>query len=224
MALRELWDDITQLPEYLRESANQRGFFWFGPQGTVTPFHHDLTNNFMAQVMGSKRVHIMPACEVAHVYNLRHCFTQVDGMQIDYARFPQMREVQTTQCEIQPGEILFLPVGCWHMVEGLSTSVTMAFTNFIWDNDFFSAYPADHDFLKKAHRKTGRHHEKISKQVTGSGLMLGLLASMLAACGGGAGSVDTLGQPQLLALSVASCPAWSASAIYYQRYVRKLCR
>lgn len=145
-ALNILWDDIVQLPEYLRPDPIQRGFFWFGPQGTITPFHHDLTNNFMAQVLGRKRVSIMSAYEVAHVYNMRHCFTQVDGLNIDYARFPEMRDVQIQECEIGPGEILFLPVGCWHMVEGLATSVTVAFTNFLWDNDYFSNYPQDHDF------------------------------------------------------------------------------
>ncbi|MBI3231005.1 MAG: cupin-like domain-containing protein [Burkholderiales bacterium] len=145
-ALDVLWQDIVQLPEYLRADPNQRGFFWFGPKGTITPFHHDLTNNFMAQVMGRKRIHMIPAYQVAQVYNMRHCFTEVDGLQIDYARFPNMRDVRIQQCEIGPGEILFLPVGCWHLVEGLETSVTIAFTNFLWDNDYFSNYPPDHDF------------------------------------------------------------------------------
>ena len=59
-ALAELWDDIVLFPEYLRDDdpAN-RGFFWFGPAGTVTPLHHDLTNNFMAQVVGRKLVRLI---------------------------------------------------------------------------------------------------------------------------------------------------------------------
>src|SRR5262249_7332633 len=51
-ALPELWDDIVQIPEYLDGNAPHHGFFWFGPAGTITPFHHDLTNNLMAQVIG----------------------------------------------------------------------------------------------------------------------------------------------------------------------------
>ena len=42
--LPELWDDIGRLPEYL-QADQPSGFFWMGPAGTVTPFHHDLTNN-----------------------------------------------------------------------------------------------------------------------------------------------------------------------------------
>lgn len=145
-ALRELWQDVVQIPAYLRQEDSQRGFFWFGPQGTITPFHHDLTNNFMAQVIGRKRVRIIPAFEVAKLYNHRHCFTEVDGRAIDLERFPDMQQVRVLECTLNPGEILFLPVGCWHFVEGLDISVTIAFTNFLWDNDFFSNYPKDHDF------------------------------------------------------------------------------
>ncbi len=145
-ALGELWDDIVQIPEYLSQTEGGRGFFWFGPTGTVTPFHHDLTNNFMAQVMGRKRIRLIPACEIANVYNHRHCFTPVDARNIDLQKFPQMANAQVLECEIGPGEILFLPVGCWHYVEGLETSVTIAFTNFLWDNDFFSNYPEYREF------------------------------------------------------------------------------
>ena len=145
-ALAELWDDIVQIPEYLTGEGATQGFLWFGPQGTITPFHHDLTNNFMAQVMGRKRILLMPACEIGHVYNHEHCFTHVDGRQIDLARYPRMRNVQVLSCVLNPGEVLFLPVGCWHFVEGLEMSVTVSFTNFLWDNDFTGEYPQQQAF------------------------------------------------------------------------------
>lgn len=139
--LTELWDDIVQVPEYLTGAGASQGFLWFGPAGTLTPFHHDLTNNFMAQVLGRKRILIMPACEIAHVYNDEHCFTRVDGRAIDFERHPLMRDVRVLECTLNPGEILFLPVGCWHFVEALDVSATITFTNFLWDNDFTAAYP-----------------------------------------------------------------------------------
>lgn len=145
-ALQELWQDIVQIPEYLEQSVPSRGFFWLGPKGTVTPLHHDLTNNFMAQVFGRKRVKIISVNETPRLYNHRHCFTQADIAHIDLARFPDLANVPVAECVLEPGEILFLPVGCWHWVEGLDISCTIAFTNFRWDNDFFTNYPAEHDF------------------------------------------------------------------------------
>ncbi len=145
-ALQELWDDIGPLDAYLDEGAGRQGFFWFGPAGTITPFHHDLTNNFMAQIMGRKRVRLIAPCELAKVYNARHCFSDVDGREIDLRRFPAMATVPIIDCVLEPGEILFLPVGWWHFVEALDISVTLAMTNFRWPNDFYSNYPPDHDF------------------------------------------------------------------------------
>jgi hypothetical protein len=145
-ALPGLWRDIVSIPEYLNPDTPGRCFFWFGPAGTITPLHHDLTNNFMAQVMGRKRVLIVPACEIDHMYNHQHCFTHVDAGNIDYERFPQMRDVQILDCTIGPGDVLFLPVGCWHYVEGLDVSVTVTFTNFKWDNTYTERYPALQEF------------------------------------------------------------------------------
>jgi Cupin-like domain len=142
VALEALWQDIVAIPEYLDPSIPGHGFLWFGPAGTITPFHHDQTNNFMAQVIGSKRVLMVSACEIAQMYNHEHCFTHVDARKIDYGRYPAMRDVQIMECVIGPGDVLFLPVGCWHFVEGLEVSVTMSFTNFRWDNNFMDRYPA----------------------------------------------------------------------------------
>ncbi|WP_229518540.1 cupin-like domain-containing protein [Massilia sp. PAMC28688] len=145
-SLKELWEDVGTLPAYLADDPERRGFFWFGPAGTITPLHHDLTNNFMAQIVGRKRVRLIAPSELASVYNHRHCFTEVDARAPDLQRFPAMAGVPIHDCVLEPGEILFLPVGWWHHVEALDVSVTLAYTNFRWPNDFFSNYPSHHDF------------------------------------------------------------------------------
>jgi len=143
-ALDELWDEMPALPDYLTDE--RRGFFWLGPAGTVTPFHHDLTNNFMMQMMGKKRVRLIAPCQTPRLYNERHCFTPVDGRAIDVQRYPALAGVPVAECELAPGEILFLPVGWWHFVEALDISITVSSTHFRWDNDFYSHYPTHHDF------------------------------------------------------------------------------
>lgn len=143
-ALRELMADLPPLTDYLRDGGD--GFFWFGPAGTITPFHHDLTNNFMIQVAGRKRVRLIAPCDTPKVYNQRHCFTPVDGRGIDLQRFPLMADVLIIDCVLEPGEILFLPVGWWHFVEALDVSITVSTTQFRWDNDFYTHYPKNLDF------------------------------------------------------------------------------
>ncbi len=139
-ALKDLWDDIV-MPEYLdNDHPNGNGFFWYGPAGTVTPIHHDLTNNFMAQVRGRKRVKIIAPWESADVYNHRHCFSPVDIENPDLAKYPDFARVNVIDVEIGPGDLFFLPVGWWHGVRGLDISITMTFTNFVYDNDFHSFY------------------------------------------------------------------------------------
>ncbi|WP_246173943.1 cupin-like domain-containing protein [Paraburkholderia hayleyella] len=139
-ALAALWPDAPPIGEYLDANSPDTGFFWFGPAGTRTPFHHDLTNNFMAQVIGRKRITLVPLCDTPYMYNLLHCYSQVDGSAIDFARFPEMRHAQIIDCTLEPGELLFLPIGWWHYVEGLDVSVTMTFINFLEPNDFSQQY------------------------------------------------------------------------------------
>ena len=139
-ALKDLWQDIIPFAEYLRDDPANRGFFWFGPKGTVTPLHHDLTNNFMAQVRGRKLVRLIAPYELPNLYNNRHCYSAVNLDKIDYDQFPLFRNVTVIDVEIGPGDLLFLPVGWWHHVRGLDTSITMTFTNFVFDNDFYSIY------------------------------------------------------------------------------------
>ena len=144
-ALAALWADVPVIAEYLDGESPDSGFFWMGPAGTRTPFHHDLTNNFMAQLIGRKRIKLVPLSDTAHMANHLHCYSQVDGAAIDYERFPSMRNAQLIECTLSPGELLFLPIGWWHYVEGLEASVTMTYTNFLRSNDFSRRYDTYHE-------------------------------------------------------------------------------
>lgn len=136
--LAPLWDDIVQIPEYLDGRDRLGGSFGFGPAGTVTPFRHDLTNTFMAQVVGRKRVKIVPSWDTPLMRNHVHGDSKIDGRTTPPSPSPDMDEPQVLECVLNPGEVLFLPVGCWHFVEGLDVWVTVSFTNFVFDNDFSS--------------------------------------------------------------------------------------
>jgi hypothetical protein len=142
--LAELWNDIVQIPEYLSGNDPLGGFLWMGPIGTITPFHHDLTNNFMAQVMGRKKVKIAPSWDMPLMLNDFHVFSRIDGRVTPPRPQAGSDEPQIFECILEPGEILFLPIGCLHYVEGVEISVTISFTNFVFNNDFSSFYSTYH--------------------------------------------------------------------------------
>lgn len=138
-ALGALWDDIGDMPGFLVPRANRDGFFWMGPRGTVTPWHHDLTNNFLVQIQGRKRVHLVSASQTPLMRNIRHCYSAFAGS-TDFSSVPLSERPNVLECVLEPGDTLFIPVGWWHHVEGLDMTISMSFTNFAWDNDFSSFY------------------------------------------------------------------------------------
>ncbi len=53
---------------------------------------------------------------------------------------PRRSAARAMTCTLGPGEILFIPVGWWHHVVGLETTIGLSFTNFVWDNEAFRGY------------------------------------------------------------------------------------
>lgn len=141
--LRPLWDDVGGIDGYLTPREACDGFFWSGPRGTITPFHHDLTNNLLVQIAGRKRVLLVPAWEMPRMRNHQHCYSEWTGA--DFA--PNLSipgRPDAIECTLQPGDTLFLPIGWWHYVEGLDMTIGMSFVNFAEPNDFYSDYETYH--------------------------------------------------------------------------------
>ncbi len=146
-ALSVLHEDLGFLDKYLdRSAANPIGMMWIGPAGTVTSLHHDLTNNLIAQIVGRKRVKLLPSSEVGKLYNYHHVFSEVPDLEdpsIDLARYPRLAEVRIYDIMLNPGELLFMPIGWWHQVKSLDFSVTITYTNFRWENEGYRSYPPE---------------------------------------------------------------------------------
>jgi ribosomal protein L16 Arg81 hydroxylase len=132
-----LFDEIPQLPEYLNHSNSQRKvFLWFGPGGTVTPLHHDVMNIMVAQIIGRKRFTLIPPEQTPYLYNELSVYSQVDCRNPDYSRHPLYRQVTSVDIVLEPGELLFIPVGWWHSVESLETSIMLSYINFKFPNEY----------------------------------------------------------------------------------------
>ncbi len=136
-ATHALLDDLEpSLPYLKRVSPSEQCFLWFGPAGTVTPLHHDTSNILAAQIVGRKRYRLIPAAQWQYVYNTIGVFSDVDCEAPDLARYPLFRNVTIIDVVLEPGEVLFLPVGWWHHVRALDPSITVSFTNFAYPNHY----------------------------------------------------------------------------------------
>jgi ribosomal protein L16 Arg81 hydroxylase len=102
----------------------------------VTPLHHDTSNILIAQVSGRKRYRMIPASQWHYLYNRTGVFSDVDCERPDLARHPEFRHATVIDLVVEPGEVLFMPVGWWHHVRALDVSMTVSFTNFAYPNHY----------------------------------------------------------------------------------------
>jgi hypothetical protein len=144
-ALAPLHADLGFLDKFLSRDASQpHGMMWIGPAGTVTSLHHDLTDNFIAQIVGRKRLKLIPAADVGRLYNHHHVFSEITDLEdstVVPTRFPLVADARIYDVTLSPGEVIFVPLAWWHQVKSLDFSVTITYTNFLWPNDSFAAYP-----------------------------------------------------------------------------------
>lgn len=124
-----LLEDVAPDPSIFDpDRKEQASSLWVGPAGTVTPLHHDVSNILFCQIYGSKRVTLIPPCEVS----------LLDGLRGFYAApaHPPVPNVAARVVELAPGEALFIPAGWLHHVEALSVSINFSLLCFRRPNDF----------------------------------------------------------------------------------------
>ncbi|MBO9671755.1 MAG: cupin-like domain-containing protein, partial [Sphingobium sp.] len=105
----------------------------------------DLTNNLLIQITGRKRIALVSPAQTRLMAHRRHVFSDVHDLESAdcMARHPQAKDVRPYIVELQPGEMLYLPVGWWHQVRSLDFSVMMTCTNFLWPNEAWQDYPSE---------------------------------------------------------------------------------
>ena len=136
-SMKALLDEARVLEHILDPArAQSRMFLWFGPGGTVTPLHHDAMNILLAQVFGRKSVTLIPSFQTPYVYNNIGVYSAVDCEKPDYNRFPLFEKATMLKFLLEPGQVLFIPVGWWHHVRSLDVSISVSFTNFRAANDY----------------------------------------------------------------------------------------
>lgn len=137
---KELLKEVGPLPPYMSTDPNCIGWrhLWMGPAGTVTPFHHDSCALVHLQIKGSKLWRLVSPFEYGNVYNHKHVFSPIDIFNIDYTKYPLMKNVQYMDVVVNPGEAIFLPMGWWHGVKSLEKTISMSMTDFAFPNNVWT--------------------------------------------------------------------------------------
>jgi len=122
------------------QDADTKVFLWIGPEGTVTPCHHDLTNNLFMQVHGEKAFQLASSFCLLEVENDFHCYTRSSLAELEESREKQGLPRISVNVVLSPGDVLFIPLGWWHEVRSLSPSISVSATNFRERNDYYKEY------------------------------------------------------------------------------------
>ncbi|CAJ1398063.1 unnamed protein product [Effrenium voratum] len=111
---------------------------FFGPKGTVTPLHFDPYENIFCQVVGVKYLRLFPPSESENLYPREGDLSNNSRLEPAdllagesaegaYGDFPKLQKAEFQEAVLQPGDLLYLPMGWWHYVKSFSTSISIAF-------------------------------------------------------------------------------------------------
>jgi hypothetical protein len=139
LAQHGIFDQIPELrteiitPEYcyagLGDQYNTN--FWLGPAHTKTPLHKDPNHNIFCQVVGKKYVRLYPADVPTTAIFPFPTFTRRNTSQVDVEcvdpKFSAFNTLDCFECEVEGGDMLFIPLGFWHFVKSVERSLSVNF-------------------------------------------------------------------------------------------------
>lgn len=127
--LPKLAEDVRRL-EFIDAQKQHRSQLWISGTDSIGPLHYDLDNNIHMLVSGRKRFLMF---EYSQRRNLYPCsvfsatphHSRVDALEPDTSRFPRFKQAQIYDVTLNPGEMIYIPTGCWHQVVTEQPSVAV---------------------------------------------------------------------------------------------------
>jgi histone arginine demethylase JMJD6 len=150
----ELLDDVTLspaciddwfplLPRAFRDALDNATRYFsagllIGPAGSQATLHRDYLHShaYLALIRGRKKCTLFPPDDSDALYE-----GDIDLDRPDPERFPLFQHATAFECDLEPGELLFIPSGWWHHVVAIEKSITVNYNFFNRVN--FRAYLSD---------------------------------------------------------------------------------
>ncbi len=123
-----LLDDFNYPPimdGYLEEFP----YMFFGCAGSDVRLHYDidLSNVFISQFGGKKRVTLFDQSQTKYLYKLPFTtHSAADLGAADYDKYPALELASGWQTDLLPGETLFMPSGIWHYMQYIEGSFSLS--------------------------------------------------------------------------------------------------
>lgn len=133
----ELRQDF-RIPDIMDGFVDELPFMFFGGEGSHVALHFDIdmSNVFLNQIHGRKRVILFPADQSRNLYQLPFTVASyVDLNHPDYKKYPALAKAKGFEVMLQPGESLFMPSGFWHYIEYTDGGYSISLRS-------FDSYPA----------------------------------------------------------------------------------
>ncbi|MEE4495558.1 cupin-like domain-containing protein [Streptomyces sp. BE230] len=119
------YDFASLVPSSGRHPTDTR--VWIGSAGTRSMLHSDLKDNLFCQVWGEKDVTLLDWRDSRAAYpfpdNLVN--SQVDLGAPDLKRFPRLGRARFHHVRMGPGDLLYVPRGCWHDIRARTPSISI---------------------------------------------------------------------------------------------------
>jgi hypothetical protein len=131
-ALAPLIAELAPSPPMANAGA---AHLWIGGRST-TPLHHDIGNNLLCQIVGTKSIRMIDPSQIDRVGSHRGTHSSL-GWVTD--KIAAERGLVVRDFTLTPGHGLFIPSGWFHCVKALEPSISAGVV--IWPNSFEYSFP-----------------------------------------------------------------------------------
>ncbi|MFN3951403.1 MAG: cupin-like domain-containing protein [Thermaurantimonas sp.] len=124
----ELLEDFEFTPvttNYLKDFP----YMFFGCSGSDVRLHYDidLSNVFITQFCGTKRIVLFEQSQSKYLYKLPFTtHSAADLMNVDFNKYPALKYAEGYECVINHGDTLFMPGGIWHYIQYVDGSFSLS--------------------------------------------------------------------------------------------------
>jgi Cupin-like domain len=128
-----LCDDFTYPEHLMKGFLKKYPMLFFGGASSIVYLHYDmdLSNVFLTQFHGKKRVLLFDQQYSGHLYRLPLTVqSYVDIETPDYARYPALRYLEGYETVMEHGDMLFIPAEMWHYMNYLEGGYALALRAF----------------------------------------------------------------------------------------------